>query len=67
MTRLMLKAAEPTSWMQSSAFENKNRPLATEEQLLQAIADADGKPINEGTEPMNQFAGYYQDGKKCLP
>ena len=38
-------------------FENKNRPLATKEQLLQAIADADGKPINEGTETMNQFFG----------
>ena len=43
-------------------FENKNRPLATKEQLLQAIADADGKPINEGTEPMNWMQGYYQDG-----
>jgi hypothetical protein len=47
-------------------FENKNRPLATREQLLQAIADADGKPINEGTEPMNQFAGYYQDGQNAV-
>jgi len=46
-------------------FENKNRPLASREQLLQAIADADGQPINEGTEPMNQFAGYYQDGKNA--
>ena len=46
-------------------FENKNRPLASQEQLLQAIADADGKPMNEGTEPMNQFAGYYQDGKNA--
>lgn len=43
-------------------FENKNRPLATREQLLQAIADADGQPINEGTEPMNWMQGYYQDG-----
>jgi len=36
-------------------FENKNRPLASREQLLQAIADADGQPINEGTEPMNSM------------
>lgn len=46
-------------------FENKNRPLASQEQLLQAIADADGKPINEGTKPMNQFFGYHQDGQKA--
>ena len=47
-------------------FENKNRPLASREQLMQAIADADGKPMNEGTEPMNQFAGYYQDGQNAV-
>ena len=46
-------------------FENKNRPLASREQLLQAIADADGQPINEGTEPMNQFFGYHQDGQNA--
>ena len=44
-------------------FENKNRPLASREQLTQAIADADGTQENaQGTEPMNQFFGYHQDG-----
>ena len=44
-------------------FENKNRPLASREQLMQAIADADGTQENaQGTEPMNQFFGYHQDG-----
>ena len=48
-------------------FENKNRPLATQEQLQQAIADADGTQSQEGQNPMNQFQGYYQDGVAANP
>ena len=43
-------------------FENKNRDILSDDMIAQAIAAADGKPVNEGTGPMNWMQGYYQDG-----
>jgi len=44
-------------------FENKNRPLATREQLQQAIADADGTSANsQETKDMAQIAYYDHAG-----
>jgi hypothetical protein len=46
-------------------FENKNRPLASQDMLQQAIQAADrDRPNNEGNQPMADWMqGYYQDGK----